>query len=89
MLRPWLACLLAWMMGIPAWANELGRPIVRDFAPGSSKIAHLSPAAIQDDAGYIYIANGTALRVYDGTSWKLIPVPTESAGVRRFARAAA
>jgi len=68
--------------------NELGRPFVRDFPPGRSNLNHLSPAVVQDTAGYIYIANSTIVRYYDGTAWTRISLPSESAGVRQFARTA-
>ncbi|MBC7367782.1 MAG: hypothetical protein H7343_13390, partial [Undibacterium sp.] len=68
--------------------NEFGRPVARDFPPGRSRIGHLCQAVTQDAAGFIYIANGTLLRFYDGAVWRTIPQPTESAGVRKFAVAA-
>ncbi len=69
-------------------SNELGRPLSRNFPPGRSKIAHLCQAVTQDAVGFIYIANGNQIRRYDGATWKLIPLPNESAGVRKFAVAA-
>ena len=68
--------------------NELGHPIVRDFPPGRSGFGFLCQDAIQDTAGFIYIGNSTGARCYDGTTWRPIELPTESAGIRKFARAA-
>ena len=65
--------------------NELGRPVVRDFPPGRSGIAHLCQTVTQDAAGFIYIANSNQIRCYDGAAWRLVKLPTESAGVRKFA----
>lgn len=70
---------------VRATPNELGHPIVRDFPPGKSNISHLCQAVTQDAAGFIVIANGTHARVYDGATWRLIQLPTESAGIRKFA----
>jgi signal transduction histidine kinase len=39
----------------------------------------------QDPSGFIYIANGVDARCYDGATWRLIKLPTESAGIRKFA----
>jgi hypothetical protein len=73
---------------LAAAPNELGHPIVRDFPPGRSKITHLCPAIAQDAAGFIYVAGGTGAYFYDGISWQPVNVPTESAGIRKFATTA-
>ncbi len=85
-----LALFLALAVGsrAPAGPNELGHPIVRDFPPGRSNINHLCQAITQDDAGFIYLANALTLRFYDGDTWPLITLPTECAGIRKFARTA-
>lgn len=69
-------------------SNEFGRPVARDFPPGRANINHLCQAVTQDGSDFIYIANSTFLRFYDGAGWRDIPQPTESAGVRKFAVAA-
>src|SRR5688572_14303675 len=73
---------LAWSATVP---NELGNPIVREFPPGGAGIGYFCPAVTQDAAGYIYISSGTGVRFYDGAKWQIVPLPTESAGVRKFA----
>ena len=65
--------------------NELGRPVVRQFPPGGAGVAYLCPAVTQDAAGFIYIASRTGVGCYDGSTFQMINVPTESAGVRKFA----
>jgi hypothetical protein len=65
--------------------NELGHPAFRDFPPGRSNIGYLCQAVTQDRTGFIYLANAVILRVYDGSTWRLIKLPTESAGIRKFA----
>ncbi len=82
-----LFVVLAAIAGRPASAapNELGHPVLRDFPPGRSKIGPLCQDATQDPAGFIYIANGPLVRFYDGANWPVIPLPTESAGARKFA----
>ncbi|MBI4625381.1 MAG: histidine kinase [Verrucomicrobia bacterium] len=70
---------------VSAAPNELGHPVVRDFPPGKAGIGHLCPTVTQDAAGFIYIAASTQVRFYDGDTWQFIKLPTESAGVRKFA----
>ena len=65
-------------------ANELGHPIYRDFAPGQNRIAHLCQAVTQDADGFIFIANSSELRFYDGAEWSQVPLPGEAAGIRKF-----
>jgi signal transduction histidine kinase len=71
--------------GYQTSANELGHPIYRDFPPGRSQIAHLCPAVTQDAEGFIFIASSSAMSFYDGSTWSLVPLPDESAGIRKFA----
>src|SRR5205809_1025195 len=73
---------------VAAAPNELGHPVVREFAPGKSQIGHLCQAVTQDAAGMIYMANGAVARSYDGAAWRFIALPTESAGIRKFATTA-
>lgn len=68
-----------------AHGDEMGHPVLRDFPPGKSKIAHLCQALIQGPDDCIYLGNGPALRYYDGRSWPLIKLPTATAGIRKFA----
>jgi len=87
------AALLLWL-GIAAhpgaWAapGETGHPIMRGFPPGAFGLGHLCQAVAQDAGGFIYTANFSHASFYDGTAWKLIKLPTESAGIRKFARTA-
>lgn len=84
------ACGLVLLAGSRARAalNELGRPLFREFAPGAAKIGYMNQAVTQDRDGFIYLASHTVLRFYDGTEWRPITMPEESAGPRKFARAA-
>ncbi len=82
----WL--LLLGCLGGTGQAGELGHPVFRDFPPGRNKISFLVQGVTQDDAGFIYLGNNQSFRCYDGTSWRLIPGPPESAGMRKFARTA-
>ncbi|MCC6416161.1 MAG: histidine kinase [Opitutaceae bacterium] len=74
--------------GQPAEVNELGHPAYREFSPGADKIGYLNQAVTQDSDGFVYLASSILLRFYDGTEWRPIAMPTESAGPRKFARAA-
>lgn len=66
-------------------SGELGRPVFRTFPPGSSRIGFICQAVTQDPSGYIYIANHTAARVFDGSNWSRLPLPADCAGIRAFA----
>ncbi len=81
----WLGLAAFGFEPLLAAPNELGHPIVRNFPPGRSGIAHLCQALAQDADGFIYLANSNTLRLYDGATWRIIPTPTESAGIRKFA----
>jgi hypothetical protein len=69
-------------------SGELGHPVVREFPPGKSLIGHVCQALTQDAAGHVYLANDASLRCYDGTVWRPIKLPTECAGIRKFATTA-
>lgn len=68
-----------------ACAGELGRPLLRAFPPGRSRLAFLVQAVVQDRAGYVYLANSSLFPFYDGTVWQRIALPTEATGIRGFA----
>lgn len=70
-----------------AMSNELGHPIVREFPPGKYRLPYWCPTGAEDAAGYLYIASGFQAYVYDGATMQMIPLPSESAGVRQFALA--
>ncbi len=70
---------------LAAAPDELGHPVLRDFPPGKSNLAHLCQAVIQGTDDFIYIANGTWLRYYDGRTWLSLKSPPIGAGVRKFA----
>lgn len=83
------ACGLALLLGVraPAATRELGRPLFREFSPGAAKIGYMNQAVAQDREGFIYLASYTMLRFCDGTDWRPITMPEESAGPRKFALA--
>jgi hypothetical protein len=83
------SCLLfACTLALPAAANELGHPGFRTFSPGADNVGYVNQAVTQDRDGFVYLASSTLLRVYDGTEWRPIMLPPESAGPRKFARTA-
>ncbi len=95
---PGRSLMLSWVLALffaapgsgraAATGNELGHPIFREFPPGKSQpqLHYLCQAVTQDSAGFIYLANYYSLRCYDGATWRHIDVPTQSAGIRKFAR---
>lgn len=87
-----LVVLSAWFFAtaghqpLAAAPHELGRPLLRGFPPGKAGISHLCQALTQDADGLIYLGNGSVLCFYDGDAWRRIGLPTEAAGIRKFAR---
>lgn len=80
--------LLGWeLCGAPEVA-ELGRPLLRNFTPGEHLRGRSSPTMAQDTVGTIWFANTPGLLGYDGVRYRVVPLPTESAGVRQFATTA-
>lgn len=69
-------------------ANELGHPVFREFAPGRDKVGYLNQALMQDRDGFMYVASHSVMRFSDGTQWRELALPKETAGIRRFARSA-
>lgn len=86
-----LGCVLAGLAAATSpgaeASSELGRPILQTFPPGLHLRHAISQTFTQDDAGWIYFANGADLLAFDGRRWIHRPLPDESAGVRQFARA--
>lgn len=80
--------LFAWVLAWPASGNELGHPVARGFSPGKDKVGFVNQAVTQDREGFMYLCSTTILRFYDGTEWRPITMPPESAAPRKFARTA-
>jgi hypothetical protein len=69
---------------LAAMAGELGRPVLRHYAPGEHLRALSSPRVFQDPAGFMYFANNGDLLTFDGLRWGFLKLPTESAAIRQF-----
>lgn len=65
--------------------DEVGRPVLRHYAPGEHLHNMSNPIVTQDVSGVIYFGCGGNLLTYDGARWGDLILPTESAGVREFA----
>ncbi len=65
--------------------DEVGRPVLRHYAPGEHLRYMSNPIVTQDAAGVMYFGCGGNLLTYDGARWGDLVLPTESAGVREFA----
>jgi hypothetical protein len=89
--RPVLVAFLLAAFAAPGVAapGEVGHPLVQFNPPGQARIDFFSIAVTQDPGGCVYLGGPGGIRCYDGVgAWQLIKVPTESAGIRRFARTA-
>ncbi len=85
--RPVLVAFLlaALVRAIAAAPGELGHPLVQFNPPGQARIDFFSIAVTQDATGCVYLGGPGGVRYYEGLTWELIKLPTESAGVRKFA----
>ncbi len=68
-----------------AASGELGHPVVQMNPPGQARIDFFSIAVTQDANGCVYLGGLSGIRYYEGLTWEPIKVPTESAGIRKFA----
>lgn len=59
--------------GSTTW-RELGRPVVQNFAPGDYNAHGQNWGLAQHPNGMVYVANGTGILEYDGTTWYGISV---------------
>ncbi|MFC2104758.1 response regulator [Bacteroidota bacterium] len=65
--------------------DEIGKPFITNYF-AKDYIGHSQNwAAIQDDRGFIYIANGNGILVYDGKNWEMIQIPN-NVTIRAFAK---
>lgn len=88
---------ISWLMvgtlGSPLGADEsaasggaeIGRPILRHYAPGEHLRGRASQRVVQDGSGLVYLANDNGLLTYDGAIWANLPLTDDAAGIRQFA----
>ncbi|NUM74267.1 response regulator [candidate division KSB1 bacterium] len=74
-----LCCLLGPQRGqtqtqIDPPPGETGRPFIQDFSPKEYNAYSQNWAIAQGHDGLMYFGNGSGVLVYDGVSWRLIPV---------------
>lgn len=60
-------------------AQGIGKPILRNFKPREYQASSANYMAVQDYRGIMYFANFLGLMEYDGASWRLIDIPSQSA----------
>ena len=78
--------ILALLVGLFAFINtgfaqataETGNASIRNFKPAEYDAHGQNFDAIQDDRGFLYVANASGILEYDGTSWRLIPTANGS-----------
>ena len=83
-LLPFLAFALI-LLKTFAFSNENGFPLVTNFNPVTYNSHPQNWGIIQDDRGFMYIANGDGVLVYDGSTWELIELPNK-VNTRVFAK---
>lgn len=62
---------------IKTFCNETGNPLVTNYNSLEYKAHPQNWGIIQDDRGFMYIANGDGVLVYDGSNWELIELPNK------------
>ncbi|MEO1434377.1 MAG: hypothetical protein AAFV80_02495, partial [Bacteroidota bacterium] len=70
-------CLLL-PFGISAQENNLGLPFIRSFDKATYQAGTQNWAFEQDSLGRIYVANNEGVLVFDGTFWRLFPLPNKT-----------
>lgn len=69
-------CVLT--LGANAQINKYGNPFVECYSPEVYNEEDQNWAVVQDNRGFIYVANYQAVLEYDGTTWRAIEVPNTS-----------
>ena len=59
-------------------SDEIGRPIVRHYAPVDYGGGTQSWAMLQDKRGLLYVANSNGVLEFDGATWRTIKFPNRS-----------
>jgi class 3 adenylate cyclase/ligand-binding sensor domain-containing protein len=54
--------------------QEVGTPLIRNYAPREYKAYSQNWEVVQDKRGILYFANGDGLLEYDGVYWRLYPI---------------
>ena len=60
---------------IPSPELEIGLPYIENFSPTEYGAGPTNIWITQSDEGLIYVANEDGVLEYDGTTWRLIPLP--------------
>ncbi len=71
--------LLAILPALHGQENRHGTYGVESFLPGDHGGGSQNWGALQDERGFIYVANGKGVLQYDGMHWRLIPLPAQRA----------
>gem|GEM_PF-211334 len=69
-------CALA--LTAEAQINKYGNPFITNYPPEVYDAEDQNWAAVQDQRGFIYVANYQAVLEYDGSSWRSISIPNAS-----------
>lgn len=65
-------------LGANAQINKYGNPFITCYPPEVYNAEDQNWAVVQDNRGFIYVANYQAVLEYDGTTWRSIEVPNGS-----------
>ncbi|MCU0394619.1 MAG: hypothetical protein MUF29_01820 [Chitinophagaceae bacterium] len=74
----WLLCLVFCLQEVVLSQNTIGLPLIRNFSKRDFRGGSQTWDIDQDAAGRMYFANNEGLLVYDGSYWKLFPLPNKT-----------
>ncbi|MCF8370065.1 MAG: LuxR C-terminal-related transcriptional regulator [Bacteroidales bacterium] len=58
--------------------KQIGNPFITNYNKSDIQAGAQNYAAVQDDMGRMYFGNNTGVLVYNGNTWKLVPVDNKS-----------
>jgi DNA-binding CsgD family transcriptional regulator len=75
---PLLICLITLFAEGGMAQNTIGLPLIRNFKKTDFKAGSQTWEIDQDSSGRMYFANNEGLLTYDGSYWKLYPLPNKT-----------
>ncbi len=73
-----LLAICALTLSVGAQINKYGNPFITNYLPEEYNAEDQNWAIVQDQRGFIYVANYQSVLEYDGITWRQIPIPNTS-----------
>lgn len=71
-----LATPSSYAQPIDTWA-EMGRSPIRYIDPSAYNASKENWSIVKDNAGLLYVANGSGILIHDGVNWELLPTQSD------------